>query len=186
MPALDAIELPARADWQGVERLCRDLWRELWGDPNTQMHGARGQPQHGVDVFGRPGDGGDWAGVQCIWVLGSPHSSRHRSRHSRSKSCQSAGGGSSMASRAGMGIPQAVTRQVYAPAGAPGRPAGAQKPLPGGSFFSLRVHRPPGRYWKKRSGMIKKSDYPYTIPMIVRSLTKSTPAEHKRHARISG
>ncbi|MEK6858061.1 MAG: hypothetical protein AABX39_05735, partial [Nanoarchaeota archaeon] len=36
-----------------------------WKDPNTQENGRQGQPQHGVDVYGRPDQGEDWAGVQC-------------------------------------------------------------------------------------------------------------------------
>ena len=47
------------------ELLCRDLFREIWRDPNTQLHGRRGQPDSGVDVFGRPNQGDQYAGVQC-------------------------------------------------------------------------------------------------------------------------
>ena len=45
------------------ESLCLDVWREIWGDPNAQKNGRSGQPQAGVDVFGKIGD--DWEGVQC-------------------------------------------------------------------------------------------------------------------------
>ena len=65
MPTPGNVQIPPPANWQDFETLCRDLWRELWSDPNTQRNGRQGQPQHGVDVFGRPGEGADWAGVQC-------------------------------------------------------------------------------------------------------------------------
>ncbi len=58
-------QLDPPENWQDFEALCRGLWSRLWQDPGTQMHGGRGQPQHGVDVFGRPDGGGEWAGVQC-------------------------------------------------------------------------------------------------------------------------
>ncbi len=60
-----ALDLAAPANWQDFESLCCDLWRRLWADPEAQKHGRSGQPQAGVDVFGRPGCGADWAGVQC-------------------------------------------------------------------------------------------------------------------------
>ena len=65
MSTLGSLQIPPPANWQDFEMLCRDLWRELWSDPGTQRHGRQGQPQHGVDVFGRPGEGAEWAGVQC-------------------------------------------------------------------------------------------------------------------------
>ncbi|MCH7752279.1 MAG: hypothetical protein IH898_09015 [Planctomycetes bacterium] len=51
--------------WQEFEKLCRDLWERIWGDPNTQLNGRGGQSQHGVDVFGHLGGSGDLQGVQC-------------------------------------------------------------------------------------------------------------------------
>ncbi len=65
MPPLNASRLPPPKDWQAFERLCRDLWSRLWDDPNAQLYGRGGQDQQGVDVFGRPGQGAEWAGVQC-------------------------------------------------------------------------------------------------------------------------
>ncbi len=65
MATLNSSQIPPPANWQDFETLCRDLWRELWSDPNAQRNGRQGQPQQGVDVFGRPGQGPDWAGVQC-------------------------------------------------------------------------------------------------------------------------
>src|SRR4051812_45117075 len=65
MPALFSIALPPPRDWQDFEDLCCDLWRRLWADPVAQKNGRGGQPQAGVDVFGRPGGGARWEGVQC-------------------------------------------------------------------------------------------------------------------------
>ena len=65
MPTWNATQIPPPANWQDFESLCRDLWSRIWDDPHTQQNGREGQPQHGVDVFGRPGRGADWAGVQC-------------------------------------------------------------------------------------------------------------------------
>lgn len=65
MTSIPALQLPPPADWQEFERLCCDLWRRIWDDPNAQLNGREGQPQHGVDVFGQPQRGGKWAGVQC-------------------------------------------------------------------------------------------------------------------------
>ena len=50
-------------DWQSFERLCADLFREIWSYPQTQCNGRLGQPQAGVDVYGRNSTG--WVGVQC-------------------------------------------------------------------------------------------------------------------------
>ncbi len=59
------IQIPPPANWQDFERLCRDLFSRIWNDEGAQRHGREGQPQAGVDVFGRPGRAGTWAGVQC-------------------------------------------------------------------------------------------------------------------------
>jgi len=58
-------QLPPPKDWQDFERLCWELWKEIWNDPNAQRNGRQGQPQSGVDIFGRPGGGSRWYGVQC-------------------------------------------------------------------------------------------------------------------------
>jgi len=52
--------------WQGFESLCKKLWGEIWGIPNKiKMNGRFGQPQSGVDVYGRPnGKAGYW-GIQA-------------------------------------------------------------------------------------------------------------------------
>jgi hypothetical protein len=50
--------------WEEFESLCCDLYERIWNDNGTQKHGRQGQPQAGVDVYGRP-DGKNYAGVQC-------------------------------------------------------------------------------------------------------------------------
>jgi hypothetical protein len=45
------------------ESLCLDLWKNIWGDPGAQKNGRIGQPQAGVDVYGKKA--GKWVGVQC-------------------------------------------------------------------------------------------------------------------------
>jgi tetratricopeptide (TPR) repeat protein len=65
MPTFASLQIPPPANWQDFETLCCDLWRLIWNDPNTQKNGRSGQPQHGVDVWGRPNQGDEWAGVQC-------------------------------------------------------------------------------------------------------------------------
>jgi formylglycine-generating enzyme required for sulfatase activity len=69
MPTLASMEIPPPRNWEDFEDLCCDLWQRIWQDPTAQRHGRQGQPQAGVDVYGRPHrDGvwaGEWAGVQC-------------------------------------------------------------------------------------------------------------------------
>jgi hypothetical protein len=57
--------LPILSNWQDFESLCHMLWKEIWCDPNAQKNGRAGQPQAGVDVFGRPVYSADYMGVQC-------------------------------------------------------------------------------------------------------------------------
>lgn len=64
--SLSSVQLPKPKDWQDFERKTRELFACVLGDPNTEMHGRTGQPQHGVDVYGRRGGRGTaWVGVQC-------------------------------------------------------------------------------------------------------------------------
>jgi tetratricopeptide (TPR) repeat protein len=65
MTGFDGHRLPPPRDWQKFERLCRDLWAEIWNDPTAQANGRSGQPQHGVDVYGCPNGGASLSAVQC-------------------------------------------------------------------------------------------------------------------------
>lgn len=60
---LSNVQLPPPGNWQDFERLSRDLYAALWRDPHAQRNGRQGQPQHGVDIYGRWGE--SYAGVQC-------------------------------------------------------------------------------------------------------------------------
>jgi hypothetical protein len=52
--------------WETFEDLCLALFKCVWHDPLAQKNGRRGQPQHGVDVFGSPtGRATSFFGVQC-------------------------------------------------------------------------------------------------------------------------
>ncbi len=62
---LIAYQIPPLKNWQTFENLCCDLFRRIWGDNNTKKHGRQGQPQSGVDIWGRPNKGNEWSGVQC-------------------------------------------------------------------------------------------------------------------------
>lgn len=53
-------------DWQAFERCCKVLFECILKDPSTSLNGRTGQPQHGVDIWGkRNGSGGHYVGVQC-------------------------------------------------------------------------------------------------------------------------
>lgn len=54
---------PPPNDPDAFESMCLDLWKEIWKDPGAQKNGRSGQPQAGVDVFGK--HDGQWVGVQC-------------------------------------------------------------------------------------------------------------------------
>jgi hypothetical protein len=52
--------------WEKFEDLTLSLFQAIWADPLAQKNGRKGQPQHGVDVFGTPArETGGFHGVQC-------------------------------------------------------------------------------------------------------------------------
>ena len=59
------MQIPPPADWQDFQRLCCDLWKLIWRDPNAQEYGRLGQRQNGVDIYGRIAGGSIIGGVQC-------------------------------------------------------------------------------------------------------------------------
>jgi hypothetical protein len=66
MSSLSNVSLPKPKDWQDFERKVRDLFAWVLADPNTQMNGRTGQPQHGVDIWGhRNEDRARLVGIQC-------------------------------------------------------------------------------------------------------------------------
>jgi tetratricopeptide (TPR) repeat protein len=66
MTDFSSISIPKPLNWQDFERSCRVLFECILDDPNTQLNGRSGQPQNGVDIWGRRGgQGTHWVGVQC-------------------------------------------------------------------------------------------------------------------------
>jgi hypothetical protein len=53
---------PSPTDPIAFESLCADLWGSIWGQV-AHKNGRNGQPQAGVDIYGRYGD--NWIGIQC-------------------------------------------------------------------------------------------------------------------------
>ncbi len=59
-------QIAAPKSWEKFEDLCLALFRLVWADPLTRKHGRRGQPQHGVDIYGSIDPSGVVIyGVQC-------------------------------------------------------------------------------------------------------------------------
>ena len=53
-------------NWQDFESLCKKLWGEVWQIPHTiKKNGRAGQPQCGVDVYGKPKGCENFYGIQC-------------------------------------------------------------------------------------------------------------------------
>ena len=57
--------LPPPNNWQDFESLCFDLYTRVWRTNDAEMHGRRGQPQSGVDVYGNDRVEERFVGVQC-------------------------------------------------------------------------------------------------------------------------
>jgi tetratricopeptide (TPR) repeat protein len=65
MPTFSSVSIPKPKDWQAFERDARLLFEFSLNDPHIQNNGRVGQPQHGVDIFGRRGGLGGYVGIQC-------------------------------------------------------------------------------------------------------------------------
>ena len=66
MTDFSSVAIPRPRNWQDFERHSRVLFEDILGDPQTQSNGRQGQPQHGVDIWGRRGGrDGPLVGVQC-------------------------------------------------------------------------------------------------------------------------
>jgi hypothetical protein len=66
MPTVPQSELAVPKSWDEFEDIVWDLYRRVWGDPNAERYGRKGQAQQGVDIYGRPARlGGRYVGVQC-------------------------------------------------------------------------------------------------------------------------
>jgi hypothetical protein len=65
MTDFSSVSIPRPKDWQAFERHARLLFQHVLKDSLTQNNGRSGQPQHGVDIFGRRCGDGHYVGVQC-------------------------------------------------------------------------------------------------------------------------
>lgn len=58
--------LPPPENWQDFETLCKKLFGEIWRCEHTiKKNGRLGQPQAGIDVYGKPKGEIDYWGIQC-------------------------------------------------------------------------------------------------------------------------
>ncbi len=57
MPTIPQSELPKPKSWDEFEDIVWDLYTRRWRDPHADRYGRGGQPQHGVDIVGRPAGG---------------------------------------------------------------------------------------------------------------------------------
>jgi hypothetical protein len=64
MPTPTGSHLPQPKDWNEFEDICADLFGREWGDRNAFRYGRQGQRQDGIDIYGKPSNGGA-AAVQC-------------------------------------------------------------------------------------------------------------------------
>lgn len=66
MADYSSVSIPPPKNWQDFERHCGVLFERILNDPSTCLNGRHGQPQNGVDIWGRRGgSGGHYVGVQC-------------------------------------------------------------------------------------------------------------------------
>lgn len=65
MPSNSDIQIPPPTDWQAFQRICCDLWKSIWDNPNIQEYGRIGQRQNGVDIQGRIKNSDKYGGIQC-------------------------------------------------------------------------------------------------------------------------
>jgi len=66
MADYSSVSIPPPKNWQDFERHCRVLFASIFNDPSPSLNGRTGQPQHGVDIWGRRGGSGDhYFGIQC-------------------------------------------------------------------------------------------------------------------------
>src|SRR5580658_595748 len=66
MPSPPTTDLPMPKSWDEFEDITADVLKGRWETPHVTRNGRSGQPQNGVDIYGRAKhlDGG-YAGAQC-------------------------------------------------------------------------------------------------------------------------
>lgn len=62
---LTKTQLRRPENWQDFETLCKKLWGEIWKCPEIKKNGRQGQPQCGVDIYGKPYGETEYFGIQC-------------------------------------------------------------------------------------------------------------------------
>lgn len=65
MPIPATSQLAKPKDDQEFADIVWELYSKEWNDPNAQPNGRNGQPQAGVDIFGRRDGAGPYLGIQC-------------------------------------------------------------------------------------------------------------------------
>jgi hypothetical protein len=66
MPIFSTAKLPIPKSWDEFEDVVSDVYRFIWEDRQIVRNGRSGQPQHGVDIYGKPVFlKGEYAGIQC-------------------------------------------------------------------------------------------------------------------------
>lgn len=65
MPTPSTSDLPKPKSWDEFEDITWEIYKRKWHDNHAQRYGRSGQPQNGIDIYGRPNSSGKYIGVQC-------------------------------------------------------------------------------------------------------------------------
>lgn len=68
MPNYHQIKLPKPSDWQELQRLTCDLFKEIWHNQYITEFGTLGQRQDGIDIYGVNNKYKSFEGIQCKCV----------------------------------------------------------------------------------------------------------------------
>ncbi|MEG4281056.1 hypothetical protein QUA62_26875 [Microcoleus sp. MON1_C1] len=65
MPTPSTSHLPKPKSWDEFEDITWEIYQRKWQDNHAQRYGRSGQPQNGIDIYGRPNSSDKYIGVQC-------------------------------------------------------------------------------------------------------------------------
>jgi hypothetical protein len=65
MPTPSTSYLPKPKSWDEFEDITWEIYKRKWQDNHAQRYGRSGQPQNGIDIYGRQNSSGNYIGVQC-------------------------------------------------------------------------------------------------------------------------
>ncbi|MEG4348517.1 restriction endonuclease [Microcoleus sp. LAD1_D5] len=66
MPTPSTSDLPKPKSWDEFEDITLEIYKRKWHDNHAQKYGRSGQPQNGIDIYGRQNSSGNkYIGVQC-------------------------------------------------------------------------------------------------------------------------